>query len=69
MEWIISGGITLLIVFILVCFIIDKENYNYYFREFSVKEKIARVTIYAVGIGFTCGLLGLLTWAIKEIIF
>ena len=69
LEWMISTAIALFFVFVLCCFIVDAENTNYWFSQFSIIQKIARVTVYSVAIGSCIGLFIFVVFAIKRIIF
>lgn len=69
MEWIISTAIALVVVFVIFCFKIEQDNYEYWFRDFSVMQKIARVTVYSLLAGVCIGVFVLLVWCIKGLIF
>lgn len=66
MEWVISIGIVLAVIFTIGCWIETGHNSDICFRDLSVFGKIARVFIFTVILG---GIFTLFVLAIHNMIF
>ena len=70
MEWIISAFIVMGTIFIIICFMNEKNNGDICFKSLSVFEKISRVVVYTLIFGgLGGGALFVLIACVKYLVF
>lgn len=69
MEWMISAAIVIGVIVLIISFTIEKDNYHFYFRDMNLAEKIARVVVSIFFISLVLGILLVLIYCVKELVF